>query len=67
MDKRIVLCNIKHCLNCGNCVTACARRHKDVSRHRRAGSAFIGISLIPNLCKVCSDPECISACNYKLI
>lgn len=61
--KSMVVCDIKHCLNCGNCITACERRHKDVSRHVRAGSALIGISLIPNLCKICKEPRCIEACN----
>jgi len=59
----IVVCNIKHCLNCGNCIDACKRRHKDVSRHVRERSALIGISLIPNLCRICRDPRCIDACN----
>jgi NADH-quinone oxidoreductase subunit E len=63
IDKDIVVCNINNCLNCGNCVAACQRRHKDVSRHRRAGSSFIGISLFPNLCRICKDPKCIKACN----
>ncbi|MGA1839462.1 MAG: NAD(P)H-dependent oxidoreductase subunit E [bacterium] len=59
----IVVCNIKHCLNCGNCIDACKRRHKDISRHVRESSALIGISLIPNLCRICRDPRCIEACN----
>jgi len=59
----IVVCNIKHCLNCGNCIDACKRRHKDISRHVRERSALIGISLIPNLCRICRDPRCIDACN----
>ncbi|MBN2372250.1 NAD(P)H-dependent oxidoreductase subunit E [bacterium] len=63
IDKTMVVCDIKQCLNCGNCITACERRHKDVSRHVRAGSALIGISLIPNLCKICKEPKCIEACN----
>ena len=63
IDKEIVVCDIRNCLNCGNCVTACGRRHKDVSRHRRGGSSLIGISLFPNLCKVCKEPRCLDACN----
>jgi Fe-S-cluster-containing hydrogenase component 2 len=63
IDKDIVVCNIKNCLNCGNCVAACQRRHKDISRHRRAGSSLIGISLFPNLCRLCKEPKCIKACN----
>lgn len=65
MDAKssIVVCNIKHCLNCGNCIDACKRRHKDISRHVRERSALIGISLIPNLCRICRDPRCIEACN----
>ncbi len=61
--QAIVVCNIKHCLNCGNCIDACKRRHKDISRHVRESSALIGISLIPNLCRICRDPRCIDACN----
>lgn len=64
MEKTsIVVCNIKHCLNCANCIDACKRRHKDVSRHVRERSALIGISLVPNLCRICRDPRCIEACN----
>ncbi len=63
VDKEIVVCEISNCLNCGNCVAACERRHKDVSRHRRGGSSFIGISLFPNLCRICKEPKCIEACN----
>ncbi len=63
--KSIVACNIKHCLNCGNCINACKRRHKDISRHVRERSTLIGISLIPNLCRICKNPRCIDACNRK--
>ena len=63
IEKEIVVCDIRNCLNCGNCVAACGRRHKDVSRHRRGGSSLIGISLFPNLCKVCKEPRCLDACN----
>lgn len=63
--KKIVFCDIKQCLNCGNCIDACKRRHKDVSRHVREHSALIGISLIPNLCKICRNPKCIETCNRK--
>lgn len=62
-DKSIVVCNIKQCLNCGNCIEACKRRHKDVSRHVRERSTLIGISLIPNLCRICQTPKCMEACN----
>lgn len=62
-SKTIVVCDIKQCLNCGNCIAACKRRHKDISRHVRERSALIGISLIPNLCKICRNPRCIETCN----
>lgn len=63
-EKEIVICDLMNCLNCGNCIIACERRHKDISRHTRAASAIIGISLFPNLCMVCNDPKCIEACNH---
>jgi len=63
VGEEIVICDIKQCLNCGNCTAACERRHKDVSRHRREGSALIGISLVPSLCRICRDPKCMQACN----
>ena len=63
INKEIVVCNTTLCLNCGNCIIACKRRHKDVSRHRREGAALIGISLFPSLCSLCQDPKCIEACN----
>ncbi|MGA1824466.1 MAG: 4Fe-4S dicluster domain-containing protein, partial [bacterium] len=63
MGEEIVISDIKQCLNCGNCIAACERRHKDISRHRREGSALIGISLVPNLCRICRDPKCMQACN----
>jgi NADH-quinone oxidoreductase subunit E len=62
-SQTIVVSDIKQCLNCGNCIAACKRRHKDVSRHVRDRSAIIGISLIPNLCKICRNPKCIETCN----
>lgn len=63
INKEIVVCNTTLCLNCGNCIVACKRRHKDISRHRREGATLIGISLFPNLCSLCKDPRCIEACN----
>ena len=63
IEKEIVVCDIRNCLNCGNCVSACGRRHKDVSRHRRGGSSLIGITLFPNLCRVCKEPRCLEVCN----
>ena len=62
-SQTIVVSDIKQCLNCGNCIAACKRRHKDVSRHVRDRSTIIGISLIPNLCKICRNPKCIETCN----
>lgn len=62
-SQTIVVSDIKQCLNCGNCISACKRRHKDVSRHVRDRSAILGISLIPNLCKICRNPKCIETCN----
>ena len=64
-EKEIVICDLTNCLNCGNCIIACERRHKDISRHTRAVSTIIGISLFPNLCMVCNDPKCIEACNHE--
>ena len=61
--ENIVVCNTTYCLNCGNCIAACKRRHKDISRHRRGESTLLGISLLPNLCRLCKDPKCIKACN----
>jgi len=63
IEQEIVVCDIRNCLNCGNCVSACGRRHKDVSRHRRGGSSLIGITLFPNLCRVCKEPRCLEVCN----
>ena len=65
MEKEIVICDLTNCLNCGNCIIACERRHKDISRHTRAISTIIGISLFPNLCMVCNDPKCIEVCNHE--
>ena len=62
-NVNIVVCNTTYCLNCGNCIAACKRRHKDISRHRRGDSTLLGISLLPNLCRLCKDPKCIKACN----
>jgi Fe-S-cluster-containing hydrogenase component 2 len=61
-SQTIVVSDIKQCLNCGNCIDACKRRHKDVSRFARERSAIIGSNLIPNLCKICMNPKCIEAC-----
>jgi len=61
--KEIVICDIKQCLNCGNCMRACSRRHKDGFRHRREGGTLIGVSLVPTLCKICNDPKCMDVCN----
>ncbi|MGA1794342.1 MAG: 4Fe-4S dicluster domain-containing protein [bacterium] len=61
--KGIVVCNTTLCLNCGNCIVACKRRHKNISRHRREGATLIGISLFPDLCSLCQDAKCIEACN----
>jgi len=61
-SQTIVVSDIKQCLNCGNCIAACKRRHKDVSRFARERSAIIGSNLIPNLCKICRNPKCIEVC-----
>ncbi len=58
----IVVSDLKKCLNCGNCIAACKRRHNGVSMHVREDSTIIGNNLIPNLCKICTDPICIEAC-----
>jgi len=61
----IVVSDLKKCLNCGNCIAACKRRHDGVSMHVRENSTIIGNNLIPNLCKICKKPYCIEACKRE--
>ena len=61
----IVVSDLKKCLNCGNCIAACKRRHNGVSMHVRENSTIIGSNLIPNLCKICETPKCIEVCKRE--
>lgn len=63
--QTIVVSDLKKCLNCGNCIAACKRRHNGVSMHVRENSTIIGSNLIPNLCKICDTPKCMEVCKRE--
>jgi Fe-S-cluster-containing hydrogenase component 2 len=48
------------CINCDNCVSACASLHGE-SRLVRTGIQ-IGQYLVPGACRHCDDPKCMNSC-----
>lgn len=49
------------CVNCDDCVRACAATHNDVARFDRTGAAH-GKFMIANACMHCADPVCLIDC-----
>jgi len=60
--KAILIMDVTKCVQCDNCVTACASLHGGNARLSRKGTMFNHFLLIPTSCRHCSDPKCMSNC-----
>jgi CRP-like cAMP-binding protein/Fe-S-cluster-containing hydrogenase component 2 len=60
--KAILIMDITKCVQCDNCVMACASLHGGNARLARKGTMFNHFLLIPTSCRHCSDPKCMSNC-----
>jgi CRP-like cAMP-binding protein/Fe-S-cluster-containing hydrogenase component 2 len=60
--KAILIMDVTKCVQCDNCVNACAALHGGKSRLARKGSMFNHFLLIPTSCRHCADPKCMSNC-----
>ncbi len=62
-DKLLII-DLKRCINCNNCVKSCESRH-GYPRLDRKGTRLAEIS-VPVACRVCLDPLCLT-CNFDAI
>ena len=53
--------NTDRCVNCDDCVRACAATHDDISRFVRHGMSHQNL-MIANACMHCVDPVCLIDC-----
>jgi CRP-like cAMP-binding protein/Fe-S-cluster-containing hydrogenase component 2 len=60
--KAILIMDITKCVQCDNCVMACASLHGGNARLARKGTMFNHFLLIPTSCRHCADPRCMSKC-----
>jgi len=59
----ILVIDTTKCIQCDNCIKACAALHNNQSRLVRKGSKLNNIFLIPTSCKHCDDPTCMIKCS----
>ncbi|MEE8575043.1 MAG: 4Fe-4S dicluster domain-containing protein, partial [Thermodesulfobacteriota bacterium] len=61
-SKAVLILDVTKCVQCDNCVNACASLHNGISRLVRKGTKFNNILLLPTSCRHCDDPACMSKC-----
>ena len=61
-SKAILMMDVTKCVQCDNCVMACAALHGGNSRLARKGVMFNHFLLIPTSCRHCADPICMTKC-----
>jgi FeS-containing electron transfer protein len=64
--------NLKRCVNCGVCETACAERHGGKSRLKvkdvlQSRGLIFNNEALPIVCKQCENPACIEVCKPKAL
>jgi Fe-S-cluster-containing hydrogenase component 2 len=65
--NRLLLIDTRLCVDCDNCVSACARRH-GASRLDRAGSGTqVGPFQVPASCYHCDDPLCLYCAEEAIV
>ena len=60
--KALLIMDLTKCIQCDNCVKACAALHGNNPRLVRKGTRLNNILLIPTSCRHCEDPACMSKC-----
>jgi CRP-like cAMP-binding protein len=58
----ILVIDTTKCIQCDNCVKACAALHKNQSLLVRKGTKLNNILLFPTSCRNCNDPVCMIKC-----
>lgn len=58
---RAMVINTDRCVNCDDCVRACAATHGNVARFQRRGKALRNL-LVADACMHCVDPVCLIDC-----
>lgn len=67
VDKRLIngtqamVIDTNRCVNCDDCVRACAATHDNVARFNRKGPAHNNL-MVANACMHCADPVCLIDC-----
>ncbi len=61
-SKAVLIMDISKCVQCDNCVNACAALHDGHSHLIRKGIKFNDFILLPTSCRNCQDPICMSKC-----
>ena len=57
--SRLLIIDTQTCVDCDNCVSACARRHGDARLDRSGSARQIGPFQVPASCFHCEDPVCL--------
>ena len=60
--KAMLIIDSTKCVQCDNCVDACAVLHDGTTRLTRKGVRFNNFLLIPTSCRHCEDPVCMIGC-----
>ena len=63
---RAMLINADRCVNCDDCVRACASTHGGIARFQRRGTAMQNV-LVTQACMHCTDPVCLIDCPTEAI
>lgn len=61
-SKAILIMDTTKCVQCDNCVKACAALHNGQTRLIRKGTKFNDFIMLPTSCRNCDDPVCMSKC-----
>lgn len=60
--KAILIIDTTKCIQCDNCVKACAALHNNQTRLVRKGTKINNIFLVATSCRHCDDPTCMIKC-----
>ena len=58
--------NTDRCVNCDDCVRACAATHNNIPRFLRKGKSHLNMMVV-NACMHCTDPVCLIDCPTNAI
>jgi CRP-like cAMP-binding protein/Pyruvate/2-oxoacid:ferredoxin oxidoreductase delta subunit len=65
--RGILVIDTTKCIQCDNCVRACAAKHHDYSRLKRRGVRLSNILMVVTSCRHCDDPTCMIDCSTGAI